>query len=117
MSYELLLTARVMIYSLHTTYELFLLHMLQVSIYCTSYMCNVDCVKFLCYIKHSFYDLYLIKSSIPSQLFLSNICHDLVTQRLIIISYSLKCKMYQLYHLFISMTYSPQNQVLQVSHS
>ena len=77
---------RVTIY--YTSYKLIFTYELLVTIYCTFCNCNVDCVKLLSTISAiHFYDLFFAKSSIPRQLFLSNLFHEWVLQRQIIISY------------------------------
>ena len=91
-SYGLLLIARVTSYLLHSSYELLLIaqvtssllntsytllfiarvtsYELRVTIYCTSWDCNADCVKLLYYTSHSWPALSKIKyssSAIPEQ--------------------------------------------------
>ena len=72
----------------YTSYKLIFTYELLVTIYCTCCIFNVDCVKLFSTISAiHFYDLFFTKSSIPSQLFLSNLFHEWVLQRQIIISY------------------------------
>ena len=74
-SYELLLIAQVTSSLLNTSYKLLFIarvasYELRVTIYCTSWDCNADCVKLLYYTSHSWPALNKIKyssSAIPEQ--------------------------------------------------
>ena len=127
MSYELLFTARVMGYSLHTrhellfiarvniyflytSYELFFAYELQVTFYCATRDCDIDCNVwlFLYYSSYSFSWPSLYKLSILSPLFhLSNVIY---------VNESLNAKLQSAFlsyvkFFFISMTYSLQYEV------
>ena len=80
-SYELIFTSVLRVTISRTSYKLSLSKELGVTMYCTSWDRNVNCVKFLYYTGViRLYGLLFTKSSIPGQLFLNNVFHEWVLQ-------------------------------------